>query len=325
MKAILLFDSSCMKCAKLASDVALLSQKRIEIRSLTDPYILKIAHQENLNLEWKPSLLIFRENKIELLTGWHLWTRLLSYLGLKQTLSLLLQTQRRLPISINRFNNSRREFLKQFSASLLALPLFGKYLFIPQIDTLVHSQETTDSPKGDLYNGFLILAEADQVPFVPEENIDLDGIEVVTAANFTDAIGITEFPLYALETIPVGVEFAGIYVEKNKFSQKARASFINYTSQEKANLVTISLIALADYHKPYPIRPVHKFKESYEEIEFIYPEKVEFTPIPGLMIPSTEGYLVHWIENDILYILISEHSTSREATVEVTQSLQLIS
>jgi len=58
--------------------------------------------------------------------------------------------------------------------------------------------------------------------------------------------------------------------------------------------------------------------------EPIFPEKVFFTPRPGLLLPSAWGHLMVWLEEDVLYVLIAEHDSQLEAAIIIAKSLQKI-
>lgn len=229
-------------------------------------------------------------------------------------------------------NESRRQFLKGSLGMLGGAMVSQAARLFPELQAALAQGENpsgtpvqplVQSETGELYEGFLLLPDPDELPNVSIEETRRDEVEIVPLGSVSEALTFVSFPLYALRTLPPGISFAGTYLEKYKSSQQPQACAINYLSKQRSDLVAISITALAEYPKPYPIRPVHKLKNSYEEIEFIYPEKVSFLPTPGLVIPSAEGHLLLWIQDDVLYSLISEHVASREAAVNLAKALEL--
>jgi hypothetical protein len=85
----------------------------------------------------------------------------------------------------------------------------------------------------------------------------------------------------------------------------------------------ISLWAQPEFPRPYPIWPVPAsvYSEEGEPLYIFPPEKIEFTPAPGILLPADEGHILHWIKGDILYTLVVEHDPLREATVDIARSL----
>lgn len=223
---------------------------------------------------------------------------------------------------------SRRQFLKGTLGMLGGAMTAQAARLFPELPLILAQEVPTVQPlvqseTGELYAGFLILPDPDELPNVPIEETRHDEVEIVPLGSVSEALTLVNFPIYALRTLPPGISFAGTYLEKYKSSQQPRTCTINYLSRQKSNLLAISVTALAEYSKPYPMRPVHKLKVSYEEIELIHPEKVSFLPTPGLAIPSAEGHVLLWIQDDILYSLISEHAASREAAVNLAKALEL--
>jgi hypothetical protein len=63
---------------------------------------------------------------------------------------------------------------------------------------------------------------------------------------------------------------------------------------------TIRLLAKPEFLRPYPLRSSKPLEPGGPTVTL---QKVDFLPTPGVMILTQEGYIFHWIENDILYTL----------------------
>lgn len=94
MKAILLFDSKCSKCSQMAAEIAYAAGGKIELGSLYDPEMSAILRSNNLSWEWKPTLLIFQNNRVKVFTSKGLGWKLIQLLGVRRAFRLLRTVQR---------------------------------------------------------------------------------------------------------------------------------------------------------------------------------------------------------------------------------------
>ena len=79
-----------------------------------------------------------------------------------------------------------------------------------------------------------------------------------------------------------------------------------------------SLWARPIYPRPYPVWPVRHPEQP--EIP-VPPAKVFFTPAPGVLLPTVDGYMVHWIEQDVLYTLVTYQDPEGSLMPIITTSL----
>jgi hypothetical protein len=56
---------------------------------------------------------------------------------------------------------------------------------------------------------------------------------------------------------------------------------------------------------PYPV-PIWENEPVEPDGPGVLPEKVDFLPVPGVMVKTQSGYVFHWIENDILHTIVFE-------------------
>jgi hypothetical protein len=58
----------------------------------------------------------------------------------------------------------------------------------------------------------------------------------------------------------------------------------------------------------------------------ILPEKVAFTPRPGVLLPNAIGHQIHWLQegDNVAYTLLAEHDPSRGAAEQLARSLVTI-
>jgi hypothetical protein len=174
---------------------------------------------------------------------------------------------------------SRRQFLKGTLGMLGGAMTAQAARLFPELQAALAQGENpsvttirplTQSEIGELYAGFLIFPDPNELPDVSLEETRRDEVEIVPLGSVAEALTFVNFPLYALRTFPPGISFAGAYLEKNKSSQQPQACAVNYLSKQKNDLVVISVTALAEYPKPYPVRPVHKLKDSYSGEGFFF-------------------------------------------------------
>jgi hypothetical protein len=53
-------------------------------------------------------------------------------------------------------------------------------------------------------------------------------------------------------------------------------------------------------------------------------QKVDFTPTPGVLFSLPEGYVAHWIENNVLYTLIIEQDIPIDQLKDIINHLHLL-
>jgi len=109
------------------------------------------------------------------------------------------------------------------------------------------------------------------------------------------------FPLYWPTPPPPGLEFQGAWA--TVFRKSGVIFSVSLAFGEPGGEPRVRLVAQPLYPRPYPVWPVYRPERPEEPI---FPEKVFFTPRPGLRLPSARGYIIMWIEKQVLYILIVE-------------------
>lgn len=228
----------------------------------------------------------------------------------------------------NTSNPSRRQFLKGILGGLGAAAAARVSGLFPEGQQVLASQikqaarQVPDHEVGELYAGFLILPHIDSLPNVLFEGLPLDERQITEFASLAEALNQIEIPLYLPSTLPNGIEFSKVSIQSYPSSTEVYLVSLSYASSEIDNPYPINISALTDFPRPYPVRPVHLFQDSGEQPELISPDRVSFTPTQGVMLPSVLGYVLQWIENGILYTLVSEHNPSRDAAIELVNSLE---
>jgi hypothetical protein len=187
-----------------------------------------------------------------------------------------------------------------------------------------------DDPVGELYAGFVLLPEGAPIPdFVepgraialhsPGENLG----EVIKFDNVEGLMDHVLFPLYIPSELPVGFDFASADMtrfQKSDAIWNATLSFRNPSLDHNEQIAHISLVALLEYPRPFPVWPVHDPRVSGEVI--VNPEKVNLpTRTPAIMLPSSRGHILQWIEDGVHYMLVAEHNVHRESAIAIAKSL----
>ena len=217
---------------------------------------------------------------------------------------------------------TRRRFLKAMAAVGGAVMVPSRWLGRAQAIAFA---------EGELYEGFLLLAD-DEAPvpnFVQRaRGIDLHGRDASLSGESVQFHSIEElrnyvsFPIYVPAALPSDLQFVNATVIRYTLSSQIWAAIVSYgvyRADIGAQEPRISLWARREYSRPYPVRPVHSpFSETSD---LVHPEKVGFSPSPGVMLPNVRGHVVHWIQQDTLYTLEVEHDPAREAAVTMAASL----
>lgn len=230
---------------------------------------------------------------------------------------------------------SRRQFFKRTLGFLGGIGLARITSLFPETQSLLAQGEHEEIPNArpiqvedsEFYNGFLLLPEEAPVPaFVSEVmHIDLHGGEDIFAGSSIQLDSLDElkeyvsFPMYIPSALPPNMEFVGATVYQFIKSGEIWGVYANFTTGDlKEEQITIW--ARPQYPKPFPVWPV-RFPFAYDDGP-ILPEKINFTPASGVMLPSMSGYSLLWIDNDVLYSLFIENNPSREMVVAITNSLR---
>jgi hypothetical protein len=229
---------------------------------------------------------------------------------------------------------SRRQFLKSVVGGLGATALTRLIGFFPEYQSTFALPAgaskghhlSQDQVEGlELFHGFLLLPEEAPLPALAHtaSHIDLHGTDSAFAGMSIQLDSITElkqhisFPVYIPTELPPEMQFASAGITKFVQSGEIWGVYANFTTNDLAN-GQITTWARPEYPKPFPVWPV-RFPFAHDDP--IRPEKVSFTPSPGILLPSMLGYSLLWIEHDVLYSLFVENNASREMAATIASSL----
>src|SRR5690606_36907029 len=123
MRHILLFDSGCSTCSRLAKEIGQATNDLLETRSLIDAQIQKLLDEAHPGWQWRPMLLELTTDDPKLYQGLKLNVRLVRNLGIRRAFKLA-----RIVMSTYQGNNKiansrRRHFLQQSGFGLAAFAL----------------------------------------------------------------------------------------------------------------------------------------------------------------------------------------------------------
>jgi hypothetical protein len=223
----------------------------------------------------------------------------------------------------------RRRLLRQ-SLALAGLALLRR------IPGGTHAPRTAGSApprlgpgEGELWEGFVLLPEGAPIPpFVRQVPTPIlcqtDGRpeaealrgETLTFTELAPLRSLIRFPLYGPSRLPPGIEWQGVAV--TRFARSGEVFSVSLNFGDGEGVPRLRVIAQPMYPSPYPVWPVYAPDRPEEPI---FPEKVFFTPRPGLLLPSAQGHLALWIEQNTLYVLIAEHDPRLESNIELIKSL----
>lgn len=342
MERYLLYDSGCSTCSKMARAIEQEVDGQLIARSLHDPDIQNLLNQANPHWQWKPTLLEVSDNTVRAHTGLAMGMRLVLELGPRQALRLVKLVNRYSvsAIDMGPTDPGRRHFLRQSPSAFAAIAvllgwpnsqLFGNNIGAATPQQTTSHQALQEPTEGEIWEGFLLLPAIDAVwpsfvqcapaPILGEVSGQYDPAlrgEIVRFNGIEELTNYIPFPTYVPATLPPKVQFIGASVVQFAHSDDIFDATLNFGVSD-TNQSRIRVRARPTYPRPYPVLPVHS--PVYHEKQVIHPEKVTFTPSPGVIRPSASGHVIQWIRKDILYTLVAEHNPSREAAVEIARSL----
>lgn len=337
MKQYLLFDSNCAQCTKIAEEIGQELHEMIEIRSLRDAEIQVMLDQAAPGWKWQPTLLIVNDNCKHVYTGIAMRLRLLARLGMWRTLKLMLLISHS-DTNVQNINQptstERRWFLKQFGLGFFAFTLLpGRSRFFlahsPSEENVKTNVVGLSEVEGEEYAGFLFLPEDYPIPEYVQKTQGISlcqtghykgesAGEALLLNNIDELKSLVTVPFFVPQALPSGIKFLSADLTRYVQTQNLWKASV-YFGKEEDDTPLISVHALPDFHRPFPVWPV-RLPYAHENGP-IYPEKVNISLKPMVLLPSFSGYVFQWIEQDVLYSLVIEHNNNREIALEIAESL----
>jgi predicted DCC family thiol-disulfide oxidoreductase YuxK len=324
----LLYDAGCSLCAALAREVEALSGGRLRVQSLREPEIQALLDRARPGWQWEPMLVEIEGERVRVFAGLAMRWRLVQVLGPVRALRVA-QAVARMGGPVLSVDWGRRRLLQQGGA-LAALALLRR---LPGDPPMARPEKAPPTPPatgaGELWEGFVLLPEGAPIPpFVRQVPTPIlcqtDGRpeaealrgETLTFTELAPLRSLIRFPLYGPSRLPPGIVWQGAAV--TRFARSGEVFSVSLNFGDGEGVPRIRVIAQPMYPSPYPVWPVYAPDRPEEPI---FPEKVFFTPRPGLLLPSAQGHLALWIEQNILYVLIAEHDPRLESNIELIKSL----
>jgi len=309
----------------------MLSGGRLRVRSLRDPEVQALLDRARPGWQWEPMLLEIEGERVRVFGGLGMRARLVQVLGPVRALRVA-QAVARFGGPVLGVDWGRRRLLRQ-GLALAGLALLRRIPGGTHAPRAAGSAPPLPGPgEGEIWEGFVLLPEGAPLPsFVtcapapilcqtdgsPEAEA-LRG-EVLTFPDLEQLRPFIRFPLYRPSRLPPGIAWRGAAV--TRFARSGEVFSVSLNFGDGEGVPRIRVIAQPMYPSPYPVWPVYAPDRPEEPI---FPEKVFFTPRPGLRLPSARGHLALWQEAGVLYTLIAEHDPRREATIALIASLQPI-
>lgn len=177
---------------------------------------------------------------------------------------------------------------------------------VPPSATPLPTAASTSLPRYELYEGFVILGELnlptpDYVTPAPHFDYEAQSIEF---SDLDKLVEYVPFALYLPTWLPDGMEFKYGTVAQNSSTQNIDSALIDFDAQDDSlsprHRIVITLSPY--YSRPYPVS-----LGVWIGSKPGYPEKVSFTPAPGLLVLTVAGYNLFWISDEIAYRVYFEN------------------
>lgn len=187
---------------------------------------------------------------------------------------------------------------------------------------------------GELYGGFVLLPEGAPIPDIvqgykfgiPTMCGVSDGVEHQAHHTQSDAVHVTlhsasdlaaqsEFPMYTLSKIPVGLRPSGVSLIMHGTGQLfgGTVTFEAYDQMAGTWYTAVSILAQYDFPQPFPLWSSNPVEEGGPAVKF---EKVDFVPSgSGILIRNPVGFTLHWIKQGVFYTMCVEHLPKVEPQV----------
>lgn len=230
---------------------------------------------------------------------------------------------------------SRRDFLKMIGAFSFVLTPLNK---------LIRKTQGIGSSDGELYEGFVLLDQDAPVPFFVQgapcpilgqideietvaPNLEMYRGDVLWFDSIESLKDNVNFRLFILGSLPHKMKFLQGYVLRFAGTGEVWETRLDFGFEGNREPL-ISLSARPIFARPYPVWPILTYPKKEagevildEEYIVIKPEKVDFTPKRGVMLPTDQGYTLQWIKKDVLYTMFMEYEEWRGNAESVGKSL----
>lgn len=202
--------------------------------------------------------------------------------------------------------------------------------------------DTEPPPAGELYAGFVLLPRNAPIPSFVQcapapilcqvSGDERDPVVMAHRAEtswFDSVEGLTgniSLPIYVPALLPAGMVFINGCIISFAQSGRVFEARMDFGLPD-SHQPLVSVWARPMFPQPYPVwsvdaPPFYESQARPEQDEItISPEKVSFTPVQGLMLPTAQGHLLHWIRHDILYTLVVEHDQQRSTVEDIAKTL----
>jgi len=228
---------------------------------------------------------------------------------------------------------TRRDFLKTIST-------FAAAALVP-LDSIARkwSRGRSQAPwQGEVYAGFVILPEGDPIPsFVVPPTIPLpmvcgvgegrEGQPPFTFGRYFDTaaevVREAGTPVYTLSRVPSGLRPSRPRVVQHLTGEVFAVS-LDFESRNPITREwesTVSIWAEPDFPRPVPLWWSDPVEPDGPSVTY---QKVDDPPSPGLMVESAQGYVFHWIADDVYFIMRVENGSSEEEARGMVRQLTLV-
>jgi hypothetical protein len=241
--------------------------------------------------------------------------------------------------------SSRRQFLRGAFGILGSGIAVRIAKFFPEAQA-VFAQEGSQSitpaqplaqlVEGELYADFLLLPEGAALPdFVTPPRLGIPivcsvGIGGPAPTAISESLHTAEelasevdIPIYTFNPVPEGLQPVGASLIRHETGELYMVTIGFQSYQEETNEweTTVHFSGYPDVPKPFPLWESTPVEPGGPAIIL---EKVDFLPSPGILVATQRGHVLHWIENGVFYMLVVEHTTSRDAIQPFVDSLTLL-
>lgn len=227
---------------------------------------------------------------------------------------------------------SRRQFIKAMGVLGGAILAPFRWVGRAQASTF----QDTPLPLGaELYEGFVLLPEGAPLPDLvqPPQYGPPIVCGVGQKAEISERAGVTQvfnaaeelanacsFPVYKLSHVPDGLRVIGGSLLRHTHGAVYGGSIGYETLDANTGIweTTVTIGAQPDFARPFPLWSSLSTEHKDRAIVL---EKVDYLPSAGIKVETRRGYVFLWIEDNILYTLVVEHSKGLEAAQRLISSL----
>lgn len=337
-RIILLFDSTCINCSKLASLVETLASGKLEVAALNDPEMQLVLSMALPGWRWEPTLVVIRDNKVKAYVGRLLKVHLMRILGVGNAIHLDQVARGQKQMTSEPHSKARRSLFAIAPIITLAAFASSKTVFAKPVDKAAERVFRDEREFG----GLIVLNEGESLPeFVqgPQREIPIvcglgdssspsmnnRNVAVDEFVGLSDLLSKTKKPLDALDQKgPLGFELKRANIRRYiSDGEECTSSFEYVREVKKGEFQSVWIHAERYPFHPIPLWQQQKDMNTSQDEEIVYKRAI-VNKRQFLKLTTDHEIYYHWSDGMSHFVLQCSAKLPASEVDQIVSSLKQI-